>query len=171
MITRRDSLIYEYGHEYFVIQRSQQGKSPKAEWGPQQRLSDNSGLTARVPRDVPDQEIGTAVITALRDFDRHPPKYDPHELKELRKQLSEWLGARGYPTIVKNSRMVLVVTDMAKHVTTVTPFDNHNRNPFESPMTDKEITLPENPSAAELGRAVNAAFRVSTFHPERKDPK
>ncbi len=44
-------------------------------------------------------------------FGAHPPTYDAWELKERRKQLAEGVGARGYPTLVKNSRLVLVHRD------------------------------------------------------------
>ena len=166
----QDALIYEFGSNYFVIQRSQQGKSPRPEWGPKRRPSDNSALTAKVPIGSSEEQVGGAVLEALDNYDRHPPSFDSWELKELRKQLCDWVGVRGYPTLVKNSRLVMVLRDPEQDSITVIPFDNHNLNPWESQLTDQQIVLSGTAPADEVGRAVETAFAHATYHPERKDP-
>lgn len=167
----QDTLIYEYRSTLFIIQRSQQGKAKRPGDGSGQRLSESSGLTASLPVGAVHEQIGAGVLKALDSFDRHPPSYDPWELKELRKQLCDWIGARGYPTLVKNSRLVLVLRDSEQGTLVVIPFDNHNLNPWETQLTDRQLVLPATASAREVGQAVETAFTYATYHPDRKDPR
>lgn len=168
----KDILIYEYQDVFFIIQRSQQGKSPNPLWGKEQRASENVKLFMKLSVCSASEEIGKVVIGALEEFDKVLPAYDPWELKELNQQLCKWIGVCSINTLYRNSRLVQVSKN-EKDIT-ILPFDNHNKNPWYGPMSiDMGFTsienchLPLEVSFEMIGNAIYAAFKLATYHPKR----
>lgn len=168
-----DILIYEYQNNFFIIQRSQQGKHPNPLWGTEQRASENVKLFAELSVRSTFEDVGKAVVEALDRFDTILPAYDCWELDKLNRQLCEWIGVKSINSLYKNSRLVQVIRD-DKNIT-VLPFDNHNKNPWYSPMTSdmgfknmKNSQLPLEASFEIIGNAISVAFNLATYHPKRK---
>ncbi|WP_409310355.1 contact-dependent growth inhibition system immunity protein [Pectobacterium sp. B1J-3] len=157
-----DAIIYEYNDKYFIIQRSRQDKrrtdSP----------SENVALAAALPTNVDIITLGKEALTAIDNYDVIDPAYKPWELKELRKQLCGWVGARSYTGLLKNCRIVLLYKDFDEGKIKVIPFDNHNIKAWESMMSDDIIILPIDAAIDNVGIAIDKALSISTYHPERK---
>lgn len=157
----RDALIYEYGNHFWIIQRSPQSEIGS---GP----SENVALAARLPLLATAMELGSATLQALENFGTIRPLFAPWEIKELRKLLCGWIGARSMKDLLKNGRLVLVDQTFKDGELRVLPFDNHRINPWETLLEDKVIALPLYPQIEALGAAILTAFDLSTYHPERK---
>lgn len=158
-----DSIIYEYNETYFIIQRSRQSRNVE------DSVSENVALAASLPNSTDYSKLGEAALVALDQYDVVEPAYKPWELKELRKQLCGWVGAKSYPGLLKNSRIVLMVKDFAAETIKIIPFDNNNIKPWESMIDTKIISLPIYANHDSVGQAIDAAFSISTYHPERKN--
>jgi len=161
---RQDMLIYEYRGDYYFIERSRQARDSEI------CASENTALTSKLPVSTDVGEIGNAVLKSLENYDKVPPAYSPWELKELRKQLCGWVGARSYTALVKNSRQVLVDKNYEKSKILVIPFDNHNIDSWETMLVRRAGRLDVTASAADVGKAVVKAFSIATYHPDRRDP-
>lgn len=158
---KHEMIIYEYKDNYYFIERGKQNSNAEIS------ASENTALSSILPVGANAEEVGSAVLKALGNYDKTLPDYSPWQLKELRKQLCNWVGARGYPTLVKNSRLVLVVKDFEKDEIVVIPFDNNNINPWETMLEDKAQRLPVNSSENDIGKAIEKAFTIATYHPDR----
>jgi hypothetical protein len=168
----QDMLIYEFGKNYFLIQRGQQGKNPAPQTS-HQRPSENTRLFSKLPISRPSGELGAAAVETLDNFDKIPPRYDPWENKGLNKQLCKWLGAGRFATLIKNSRLVQLVRK--GNVISVIPFDNHKKNPWLGPMTknagfnkDVVFTVTSGSSCETIGKLIFDAFAVATCHPANR---
>ncbi|ACX90014.1 contact-dependent growth inhibition system immunity protein [Pectobacterium parmentieri] len=157
-----DAIIYEYNDKYFIIQRSRQSKnivdSP----------SENVALAAALPKNVDITTLGKEALAAIDNYDVVDPAYKPWELKELRKQLCSWVGARSYTGLIKNCRIVLLYKDFDEEKIKIIPFDNHNIKAWESMMNNDIIVIPIDENINDIGSAINTSFSISTYHPERK---
>lgn len=169
----KDILIYEYQDVFFIIQRSQQGKSPNPLWSKEQRASENVKLFMKLSVGSTSEEVGKAVIEALEEFDKTLPAYDSWELEQLNRQLCKWIGANSINALYKNSRLVQVIKN-EKDITIV-PFDNHNKNSWYAPMTTdmgfkdlENCHLSLEASFKMIGNAIYEAFKLATYHPQRK---
>ena len=167
--TTLDAAIYEYKKQYFILQRCQQGQELNPAHGSAQLAGDFCAVSAKIPVDSSALEIGRATLKALDDFDVIGHPFDQFDIPARNKVISSWFGARGMVSLEKNCRVVQIIQDIATGVVSVKPFDNYNRNPFNGPMEDKVIKL-KNVTPTSLGEAIQAAFLVATYHPERKDP-
>ncbi|EMQ2088439.1 CdiI family contact-dependent growth inhibition immunity protein [Salmonella enterica subsp. enterica] len=159
---KHSSIIYEYNEKYFIIQRSKQDKRQD------ESPSENVALAAVLPRDVDVKILGKETLIAIDRYDIIEPAYQPWELKELRKQFCGWIGARSYAGLIKNCRIVLIEKDFDKNKIKVIPFDNHNIKQWESMLDDKIISLSMDANVEEIGLAIDKAFSISTYHPDRK---
>lgn len=157
-----DAIIYEYDQHFSIIQRSPQDE--KITDAP----SEDVALAGEVPIDTSPTEIGRAVLLAIENYGTIRPKYTPWELKKIKKQLCNWVGAKSHPDLQKNSRIVLVQKNMNKQSIQIIPFDNFNLNKWETLLENEAAELPLSASTEELGRSVIDAFARATFHPDRK---
>ncbi|AYH03377.1 contact-dependent growth inhibition system immunity protein [Pectobacterium parmentieri] len=157
-----DAIIYEYNDKYFIIQRSRQDKSQA------ESPSENVALAAVLLTNVDITTLGKEALTAIDNYDVVDPAYDPWELKELRKQFCGWVGARSYTGLIKNCRIALLYKNFDEEKIKVIPFDNHNIKAWESMMNDDIIVLPIDATIDDIGAAIDKAFSISTYHPERK---
>ncbi|QQA75783.1 contact-dependent growth inhibition system immunity protein [Pectobacterium parmentieri] len=157
------SIVYEFGDKYFIVPRSRQSKNMA------ESPSENVALTAVLPTNVDITTLGKEALTAIDNYGVVDPAYDPWELKELRKQLCGWVGARSYTGLIKNCRIVLLYKDFDEEKIKVIPFDNHNIKAWESMMNDEIIVLPIDATIDDIGAAIDKAFSISTYHPERKN--
>lgn len=156
-------MIYEYDGFYFIIQRSKQDKD--AESSP----SENVALAAKLRvNEVSDELLGEKSLQALHEFGKVEPVYKPWKLKELRKQLTSWTGARAFTSLHKNSRTVVVQQDFEKNHIEILPYDNCNIKSYESIMSEHVIILSMSVSNSDMGSAIKKAFSVTTYHPEYK---
>lgn len=157
-----DAIIYEYGQRFSVIQRSPQDENIN------DAPSENVALAGELALNTSPSEIGRIALQAMENHGVVRPKYAPWEIKEIRKQLCNWVGAKSYPDLLKNSRIVLVQKNTgAKRIQTI-PFDNFNLNKWETLLESETAELPFSASAEELGRLIIDAFSKATFHPDRK---
>ncbi len=168
-IVSLDATIYEFRGQFFVIEESQQGKDLLPTTA-HQRPGELRSLAGVLPVDGPPDLLGRVAKRALQNFDIEPPKHDPWELAAMRKQLVGWLGARGFATIVKNSRFVKLSQNVETGEITLYPSDNHQSNPWYGVRLDKALTLNSECDEVALGEAILAAFNLSTYHPDRSDP-
>ncbi|WP_323637353.1 contact-dependent growth inhibition system immunity protein [Pectobacterium polaris] len=157
-----DAIIYEYNDKYFIVQRSRQDKRRT------DSASENVALAAALPTNIDITTLGKESLTAIDNYDVIDPAYKPWELKELRKQLCGWVGARSYTGLLKNCRIVLIEKNFDENRIKVIPFDNHNIKAWESMMNDDIIVLPIDATIDDIGAAIDKAFSISTYHPERK---
>lgn len=157
-----DTIIYEYGQHFSIIQRSPQDE--KITNAP----SEDVALAGEIPLNTSPAEMGRAVLLAIENYGVVRPKYTPWELKEIRKQLCNWVGAKSHPDLQKNSRIVLVQKNMNKQSIQIIPFDNFNLNKWETILENEATELPLGASIEELGRSVIDTFARATFHPDRK---
>ena len=167
--TELDSDIYEYKNNSFILQKCQQSQELDPRHGSRQLPSDFCAVSAKIPVSSSALEIGQATLKALDDFDVIGHSFDKFDIPARNKVISSWFGARGMGSLEKNCRVVQIIQDIATGVVSVKPFDNHNRNNWNGPMEDKVIKI-KDVNASSLGEAVQAAFLIATYHPERKDP-
>jgi hypothetical protein len=174
-VMTQDILIYEFEENYFIIQRGQQGKNPALR-ASYQYASENVKLFAKLPFSCSCEELGEAAVGALDNFDTIPPQYDSWENKELNKQLCEWLGTRYFATITKNSRLVQLIRE--KNKIEITPFDNHNKNPWYGPMIrgmgfkkNMFLIISNNSPYETIGKLILEVFNISTYNPDMKTEK
>src|SRR5262249_37488243 len=90
-------IIYEYCNKYWIIEESCQ-LWPDDE-GPTERVP----LTGSLPQCYTSLEMGELTFQALDNFNSKKPKFRPWQLKELRKDLCSWVGAKGWPSFYKNT--------------------------------------------------------------------
>ena len=167
---RWDANIYEYKKQYFILQMCQQGQELNPDHGPGQLASDFCALGEKIPVESSSVVIGHAVLSVLNDFDIIGHSYGKFDIPARNKLISSWFGARGMGSLEKNVRVVQVIKYLGTGVIDAIPFDNYNKNNFNGPMEEGVIRL-NTEKAEDVGEAVKAAFRLATFHPERKDPK
>lgn len=161
--------VYEFKGSYFVIEEAQQGT--KALITAHQRPEEIRALGAKLPTPVDVGVLGQEARAALERFDIEPPAYDSWQPKELTKQMVGWLGARGFATIVKNSRRVKLRQILQTGEITVFPGDNHQAHPWYGLLEDKALVLQSTCTDEELGKVILQAFALSTYHPDRTDAK
>ncbi|AOR63395.1 contact-dependent growth inhibition system immunity protein [Pectobacterium wasabiae] len=160
---KHSSIIYEFGDKYFIVQRSKQDKRQA------ESPSENVALAAALPINTDITTLGNEALTAIDNYGVVDPAYKPWELKELRKQLCGWVGARSYTGLIKNCRIVLLYKNFDEEKIKIIPFDNHNIKAWESMMNDDIIALPIDATIDDIGTAIDKAFSISTYHPERKN--
>lgn len=166
-----DTLIYEYKEAFFVMERCQQGKELNPAHGSRQFPSDVSTLTARLDIPCTALALGQAVLKSLDDFDTRGHPYDEFDLPARNKYIAGLIGARGMPSLERDSRTVVVVRSLDDMGYTIQPTDNNVLNPWLGVLTGEfEIKLPSEVSAEDVGAAVLKAFSLSTYHPKRKTP-
>ncbi len=165
---KEETLIYEYRGEFFVMEQCQQGRELNPAHGSRQFPSDISALSDRLPISCSDGEMGRAVIKALDDFDSKGHPYDEFDFPARNKFISSLVGARGLPSLERDSRMVVVNRNLADMSCIVFPVDNNKLNPWTEIVDSQKAVLPPNVSVDEAGAAVLNAFKLSTFHPKRK---
>jgi hypothetical protein len=159
---KHSSIIYEVSDKYFIIQRSKQDKQQA------ESPSENVALASILPKGIDVMTLGQEALAAINSYGTVDPTYEPWELKELRKQLCGWVGVRSYPGLMKNCRIVLLEKDFDKNNINVIPFDNNNIKPWESMIDNEIISLPIDADKESVGKAIDTAFSISTYHPERK---
>ncbi len=164
-----ETQIYEYKGDYYIIEECQQGQELLPQHGSEQGASDFCAISKKLSKTASNTEIGEQVLVALDNFDRQPHPFDQFDIQARNKIVSGWFGARGMGSLEKNCRVVQVVKNIKSNMINVIPFDNHNHNSWNGPMEEKSIEL-KSITSSSLGDAVQAAFRVATYHPERKDP-
>lgn len=163
------AMVYEFKGSYFVIEEAQQGT--KALITAHQRPEEIRALGAKLPIPADTGVLGREARAALERFDIEPPAYDSWQPKELTKQMVGWLGARGFATIVKNSRMVKLRQMLQTGGIAVFPGDNHQAHPWYGLLEDKALMLEGTCRDEALGDVILQAFALSTYNPERTDPK
>jgi len=126
-------IIYEYVNKYWIIEESRQ-LWPEDK-GPTERVA----LTGSLLRCYKSLEMGELTFQALSNFNSKKPTFSPWQLKELRKDLCSWVGARGGPSFYKNARYVWVARYRPSNVIRIFPVDNCNTHPYESAL--KEFTI------------------------------
>ena len=154
--------IYEYGNKYWVIEQSAQ-LWPKDE-GPTERVA----LAGSLPQGYTSLEMGELAFHALDNFNSKKPKFRPWQLKELRKDLCSWVGAKSWPSFYKNARYIWIIRDRSLNSLRVLPVDNCNNQPIESPLERFTVETTADISAQEFGDLIRSAFLHATSHPERK---
>ncbi|WP_330986287.1 MULTISPECIES: DUF1436 domain-containing protein [Enterobacterales] len=159
---KHDVIIYEYDNRYSIIQRSKQDKRQD------ECPSENVVLAGSLPKDVPHSLLGETVLKAIDNYGVIDPSYFPWELKELRKQLCSWVGAKSYAGLLKNSRLVIAQKNFDENRIEIIPFDNFNINKWETMLLDRMICIPFDSEHDKIGISVDKAFSIATFHPERK---
>lgn len=157
-----DIIIYEYDQYFSVIQRSPQDENIN------DAPSEDVALAGKFPINASPSEMGRTIMQAIDNYGQVRPKYAPWELKEIRKQLCNWVGAKSGPDLQRNSRIVLVQKNMHAQKIQIIPFDNFNLNKWETLLESKTTELPLGTSEEELGHSVIGAFSKATFHPDRK---
>jgi hypothetical protein len=163
--------VYEYKRRYFVMQESQQGQNLLQEHGSEQRASTLSGLVDVLEHDVDAKTLGAAALKALNLFDVLAPPYGDFDFPARNKFIKKCMNARGMKEWETNQRMIDVQYNIEEQQYIIRSFDNNNINPWIGPQGMPEIKLGESATAEELGRSILAAFQISTYSPNRTDPK
>ncbi|WP_369944448.1 hypothetical protein [Xanthomonas medicagonis] len=165
-----EAQIYEYKGSYFVLEMCQQGQVLLPAHGPEQLASEFCALSMKLDCGVGSDALGSATKKALEDFDTQSHPFDQYDIPSRNKVVWGWFGARGMGVLEKNCRVVQVLHFLESGEIRVIPFDNHQCNHWNGPMDGHAITLSQGAGASEIGGAVEAAFLLATYHPERKDP-
>ena len=160
-MTNERITIYEYKDKYWIIEESCQ-KWPDKE-GPTEKVA----LAGSLNLDCSSKDMGELSLSALQSFNSKKPSFSPWELKELRKQICSWVGARAWPSFYKNSRYVWVVRDSSENYVKVIPVDNCVVNPYESPVANFTTKIEGDVTSEILGKHILDAFGHATSHPER----
>lgn len=167
MVIEQEASIIEFDGKYFVFEESQQGTVRPAATVGHQLASERRAVAAVLSWGCDASDLGAASIAALDAFDREPPQFDPWETTKLRKQLLGWVGAKSYPVLEKNARLVRMSRDLRSGLVCVVPSDNHRKNPWWGLQTELAVEIESPISTSLLGDAILQAFSLSTFHPER----
>ena len=154
--------IYEYSDKYWIIEQSCQ--LWPAHEGPTERVA----LAGSLPQNCTSLEMGELTFQALDRFNSKQPKFRPWQLKELRKDLCSWVGARGWPSFYKNARYVWIARYRPSNVIRIWPVDNCNVHPIESALEKFTIETTADIDAQKFGGLIRSAFLHATSHPERK---
>ncbi|MTD28601.1 DUF1436 domain-containing protein [Erwinia sorbitola] len=159
---KHDAIIYEYGDKYFIIQRSKQDERQS------ECPSENVALTDSLPVGISYPLLGEGVLRAIDNYGAIKPSYSPWELKELRKQLCGWIGAKSYSGLLRASRLVIAQKNFARDRIEIIPFDNFNINKWETMLVGDMICLPADSDFESVGMAIYKAFSIATNHPDKK---
>ncbi|EDS4738636.1 DUF1436 domain-containing protein [Salmonella enterica] len=159
---KHDTIIYEYDNIYFIIQRSKQDKRQE------ECPSENVALANTVFKSESLSILGKAVFESIENYGVVEPSYYPWEQKALRKQLCGWIGAKSYAGLLKNSRLVLVQKNFDEKRMEIIPYDNFNINKWETMLLDEMICLPVHSDFESIGLAIDKAFTIATYHPDKK---
>jgi len=153
--------IYEYGNKYWIIEQSSQL------WPDDEGATERVALTGSLPQCYTSLEMGELTFHALDNFNSKKPKFRPWQLKELRKDLCSWVGARGWPSFYKNARYVWIARYRPSNVIRIFPVDNCNIHPVESALEKVIIETTADIDAQKFGDLIRGAFLHATSHPER----
>lgn len=159
---KETATIYEYGNQYWVIEESSQ------QWPDRDGPVEKVALAGSLPLDGAASEIGRLGLLALDKFNEKKPEFKPWEIKESRKQICTWVGAKGWPSFYKNARYVWLARESSEGRLRIIPVDNCTSGPSESAVMDRIIELKGGENPAELGASILEAFKYATSHPERK---
>ena len=163
----KEALIYEYKNNYFIIQRSTQGKK----FDERIEATENVALFSKLPLDCSLEKLGADVFRVLENFNIIRPKFESWEFSELNKQFCTWVGARGRKPFDRDSRCVQIYK---KEKLEIIPYDNCNKNEWYGPMLNnmgfrnKIIMLDHNSSFEIIGENIKTAFSKATYNPNRK---
>lgn len=160
------SIIYEYKEKYYVMELCQQGKELNPAHGSRQFLSDIAFLSTTLENTASPLEIGQAVFKALDDFDTRGHPYDKFDDSGRNKYIAKLVGARGLPSLERDSRQVVVTRYLDEPRILVYPTDNNHINPWIETTTPVELPIDASPE--KLGQCVIQAFEQSTWSPNRK---
>jgi hypothetical protein len=179
--TEENTQIYEYKNQYYLLEECQQGQVLNPAHGTEQSAGDFAAVSSVLPATYGEEEIGKATLKALQDYDRQAHPFDQFDIPARSKVISGWFGARGMGVLEKNCRIVQVIRNLdgaSRDYPTlkngsiiIIPWDNNILQPYHAPMNNELITLPSTATATDIGAAIKKAFEISTYHPQRKDPK
>lgn len=159
---KETATISEYGNQYWIVEESSQ------QWPDKDGPTEKVALTGSLPLECSASEMGKLGLVSLDNFNSKRPTFKPWELKELRRQICSWVGAKSWPSLYKNSRYVWVARDSSEDRLRIIPVDNCVVEPNESPLMDHVIELKCSVGPEELGAQIIKAFKYATPHPERK---
>ena len=161
-----ETLIYEYKDNYFIIQRSTQGKAFN-ETSP----SENAALYSKLSINCSSEQLGKDARGAIENYNKIRPQWEPWELEILNKNFCKWVGAKGRKSFDRDSRCVQIIkTDKLE----IIPFDNCIKNEWYGPMLrdmgfkNKIITINIESDYKNIGENIKKAFTVATYNKERK---
>ena len=125
-------------------------------------------LTGSLPQGYTSLEMGELTFRALSNFNSKKPRFRPWQLKELRKDLCSWVGARGWPSFYKNARYIWIARYQPSNMIRIFSVDNCNTHPYESALREFTIEATAGIDAQKFGDLIRSASLHATSHPERK---
>ena len=152
--------IYQFNKKYWIVEKSRQA------WPENEGPTEYIGVSYSADEDVPDDKLGKALIDALDNFNKTKPKYPVWEVDKTRKDLALSMGARGWPSFFKNTKILWIsrTIDGIKMI----PVDNCNIEGYESAIEELVVIIPNTSSNQEIGAAIKKTMALSTYHPKRK---
>ena len=163
-----EAMIYEYKNNYFIIQRSTQGKN----FDKRTKATEDVALYSKLLLNCSTEQLGKDAIKALENFNKIRPQWDPWELQILNKNFCSWVGARGRKSFDRDSRCVQIIKDKNFEII---PFDNCIKNEWYGPMLNemgfrnKIIILDIKSDCKIIGENIKKAFTQATYNPNRKN--
>jgi hypothetical protein len=105
----------------------------------------------------------------LENIDTKPTPYYQFDFSDRRRHIKKWMGYRGVKEWEINQRLVSVTQSLTEGTYIMKPCDNYNIHPWIGAFPDgRRITLEKEATTQELGKAVLDAFKLATYHPDRK---
>ena len=154
--------IYEYGNKYWIIEESSQL------WPDDKGPTERVALAGSLPQNCTSLEMGQLTFRALDNFNSQKPKFSSWQLKESRKDLCSWVGAKSWPSFYKNARYIWISRDRSLNIIRIIPVDNCNNYPHESPLEKFIVETTPEIEAQTFGDLIRNTFLHATSHPERK---
>ena len=102
-----ETIIYEYMKKYYIMELCQQGELNPAHDN-RQAPSDVCDLSSTYDSNTAAEKIGKGIIKALDNFDSRAHPYDKFDLPARGRYISGLVGARGLPSLERDSRQVVV---------------------------------------------------------------
>ncbi|THJ30098.1 hypothetical protein E8K88_17825 [Lampropedia aestuarii] len=167
-----DSEIWEYKNNYYIMQMCQQGKVLHPKIGSNQMPGEYTCVSTKTPTDTEAGQLGKATLKALDDFDVQVHPYEVVDIPERNKIIASWFCARGMGSLIKNVRVVQVIQIIEAGMIKVRPLDGRDKNNWNCPIEEEAIEIKYSEANIDqlLGEAIKAAFAVTPYSPERKDP-
>ena len=160
-----ETIIYEYMKKYYIMELCQQGELNPAHDN-RQAPSDVCDLSSTYDSNSAAEKIGKGIIKALDNFDSRAHPYDKFDLPARGRYISGLVGARGLPSLERDSRQVVVKRQLEAQQLFIYPTDNNRLNHWIDLLDP--IIIPMDSSAEKIGEKLIEAFDRSTWHPNKK---
>ena len=161
-----EAVIFEYNDNFFIFEKCQQGVHRCTEQLP----SDFCELSKKLNTTCSPEEMGQAIIEALRRFDLKQTPFPQFDTSARNKCIKKWFSARGISEWEKNQRVVDVIESLVDDAYYIRPYDNNTHHPWIGPEGMPEIKLPRSANIIDIGSNVLRAFKMATFNPQVGTP-